>query len=94
MAELSGGFGGSLANNEVSFMILDGAMMAIVVILLTTAHPGFTLGPMWQAGTFRLGRAKKTREPPTAPETSLNVDAGNGGSPIVKTGMFPKTLRR
>ena len=35
VAELSGGFNGSLANNQASFMILDGAMMCIVVILLT-----------------------------------------------------------
>lgn len=64
VAELSRGFGGSIANNEVLFMVLDGMMMAIVIILLTVAHPGIILGPMWKAGGFRLrkSRAGKNRE--------------------------------
>jgi hypothetical protein len=93
VAELKGGFGGSLANNEVSFMVLDGAMMAAVVILLTTFHPGFVLGTMWQAGNFRLGRAKRTRRTDAVQETSMSVDAENGRNSFAKTGMFPKTMR-
>lgn len=62
VAELSGGFNGSLANNQTSFMILEGAMMSIVIILLSTAHPGFVLREMWHAGGFRLRRAKKGSE--------------------------------
>lgn len=94
VAELSGGFGGSLANNQVSFMILDGAMMAIAVILLTTAHPGWTLGPMWQAGNFRLGRAKKTNRAEAVHETVTAEDGRNGRNSFAKTGIFEKTLRR
>ena len=79
MAELSRGFGGSLANNEVLFMILDGMMMAIVIILLTLAHPGIILGPMWKAGGFRLrkSRAGKSREE-TGP--AEEVDSWGPGS--------------
>jgi hypothetical protein len=63
VAELSKGFNGTIANNEVEFMILDGMMMSIVIILLTVAHPGFILGPMWQAGGFSLRKSKaKTTE--------------------------------
>ena len=62
MAELSKGFNGDIANNEVEFMILDGALMSIVIILLTIAHPGIILGPMWQAGGFRLRRSKAAAE--------------------------------
>jgi hypothetical protein len=94
VAELSGGFGGSLANNQVSFMILDGAMMATVVILLTIAHPGWVLGPMWQAGNFRLGRAKKASPEDVVQETSMAVNNGNGQNSFAKTAMFAKTLRR
>ena len=94
VAELSGGFGGSLANNQISFMILDGAMMVIVVILLTAAHPGLILGPLWQAGGFRLGRAKKASGADTTQETSMFASSGNGGDSLVKTGMFAKTLQR
>ena len=58
MAELSAGFNGAIANNEVEFMILDGMMMSIVIALLTLAHPGIILGPLWKAGGFRLRRSK------------------------------------
>lgn len=64
VAELSKGFNGSIANNEVEFMVLDGMLMSIVIILLTVAHPGIILGPMWQAGGFHLRKSKadKTSE--------------------------------
>ncbi|KAA8650803.1 RTA1 domain-containing protein [Aspergillus tanneri] len=39
-AELSAGLGGDLANDEVTFMVLEGAMIAIAVIALTVLHPG------------------------------------------------------
>jgi hypothetical protein len=51
-AELSGGFDGKLANDEVAFMLLDGLLMVITVILLTVAHPGITLGDRWKVGAF------------------------------------------
>lgn len=43
-------------------MVLDGAMMATVIILLTVAHPGLVLGAMWQAGKFKLGRPTRQDE--------------------------------
>lgn len=48
VAELEGGFQSSLANNQVAFMILDGAMMVIAVSCLTFAHAGPVLGPIWR----------------------------------------------
>ena len=47
VAELKGGFDGKLANQEVTFMILEGAMVAIASIALTVAHPGLIFGPFW-----------------------------------------------
>lgn len=94
VAELSGGFGGSLANNQVSFMILDGAMMAVVIILLTTAHPGLTIGSMWQTGNFRLGRAKKTAGADVVQETPMTVDNETRRNSYAKAGLSEKTLRR
>jgi hypothetical protein len=35
-------------------MILEGAMIITAVSCLTAGHPGPALGPMWQAGGFRL----------------------------------------
>ncbi|KAF4457887.1 Sphingoid long-chain base transporter RSB1 [Fusarium austroafricanum] len=41
IAELSDGVGGKMMRQEVEFMILDGCMITISVILLSTIHPGF-----------------------------------------------------
>ena len=49
VAELWEGFSGKLWNNEVDFMVLDGAMMALAVVLLTIFHPGPAFGSHWHA---------------------------------------------
>ncbi|MCJ1403836.1 hypothetical protein MMC11_007059 [Xylographa trunciseda] len=49
VAELQAGFNGALANEEVPFMILEGAMIVIASISLTVAHPGLTFGKSWGA---------------------------------------------
>ena len=54
VAELSGGFQSRLANNEVYFMVLDGAMMIIAMSVLTAAHPGPVLGSVWNSEGFHL----------------------------------------
>ncbi|KFY71643.1 hypothetical protein V499_08177 [Pseudogymnoascus sp. VKM F-103] len=52
-AELSGGFAGHLANNEVSFMILDGAMIMIACGAFTLLHPGYCFTKAgWAAATY------------------------------------------
>lgn len=48
VAELSGGFGGNLANEEVPFMILEGAMIVLATLCLTVFHPGRCLGDQWR----------------------------------------------
>lgn len=40
VAELKGGFKSDLANDQVAFMILEGAMMIIACGALTAIHPG------------------------------------------------------
>ncbi|KAK5027392.1 RTA1 like protein [Exophiala sideris] len=60
VAELSKGFGSSIANNQVEFMVLDGAMMSIAVMVLTLGHPGPALGNMWQQGNFKLCGSRKS----------------------------------
>ncbi|KAL8890481.1 MAG: hypothetical protein Q9192_005865 [Flavoplaca navasiana] len=47
VAELQEGFNGHLANDEVTFMILEGAMVAIASIALTLPHPGMVFGQNW-----------------------------------------------
>ncbi|KAL4977172.1 RTA1 like protein-domain-containing protein [Aspergillus desertorum] len=46
-AELSEGFDGELANDEVTFMILEATMIGIAVICLTVFHPGVVWKGQW-----------------------------------------------
>lgn len=64
VAELSEGFKGELANNEVLYMIFEAVMMAICVLVLTVGHPGLTLGSYWNTGKFhwRQSRAREVEK--------------------------------
>lgn len=55
VAELSGGFNGALANDQVTFMILEGMMVSIACIALTVAHPGLIFGRSWGIAGKGLG---------------------------------------
>jgi hypothetical protein len=48
VAELSKGFGGKLANEEIPFMILEGSMVSLATILMTAFHPGRAFGEKWR----------------------------------------------
>lgn len=43
VVELKGGFDSAVANDEVAFMVLEGAMVSITCICLTAMHPGMAL---------------------------------------------------
>ncbi|KAE8165657.1 RTA1 like protein-domain-containing protein [Aspergillus tamarii] len=47
VAELNGGFSSDLANDEVAFMILEGAMMVIACACMSAFHPGYSLVGNW-----------------------------------------------
>lgn len=47
VAELWEGFSSRLANNEVTFMVLEATMISIAVISLTAFHPTIVFGPLW-----------------------------------------------
>ncbi|EMC98486.1 hypothetical protein BAUCODRAFT_87156 [Baudoinia panamericana UAMH 10762] len=59
VAELWGGFNGSLWNDETDFLVLDGAMLAIATICLTAFHPGLAFGDQWHAANWSF-KSKKT----------------------------------
>jgi hypothetical protein len=61
VAELSDGFGGKLANQEVTFMILEGVMIIIAVTAVTITHPYFSFGGAWGEAAWSL-RGKKNVE--------------------------------
>ena len=47
LAELRDGFQSALARDEITFMILEGAMILIACFCLTFFHPGPCLGKLW-----------------------------------------------
>jgi hypothetical protein len=72
VAELSGGFHGPLANNEISFMILEGAMVVIATSCLTWLHPCVAFQGAWAAANFTF-RTRKSGdvEKPVTPEEGV-----------------------
>lgn len=65
-AELSGGFHGPLANEEVTFMILEGAMICTAVIALTLFHPGLVFGANWDRAAWKVRGGKASVAAPAA----------------------------
>ena len=53
MAELQHGFNGALANDEVMFMVLEGAMIITACIALTAVHPGMIFREAWSMARTR-----------------------------------------
>ncbi|KKK23908.1 hypothetical protein AOCH_004197 [Aspergillus ochraceoroseus] len=65
-AELSEGFDGTLANDEVTFMILEGAMICIAVICQTVFHPGAIFKGQWHDAVWHTRASKETTNYPKA----------------------------
>ncbi|KIX02135.1 uncharacterized protein Z518_08074 [Rhinocladiella mackenziei CBS 650.93] len=59
LLELSGGYDSELANHELTFVLFDSLMMAIMCLALTIGHPGLLFGEYWDRATFSF-RTKKT----------------------------------
>ena len=58
-AELSQGFHGKLANQQVTYMILEGAMICIAVICLTAFHPGLVFKGDWKKASWSKDKGTK-----------------------------------
>ena len=54
IAELSSGFKGEIWYNEVDYMAMEGAMIALCVILMTVGHPGICLAAQYHEADFRI----------------------------------------
>jgi magnesium-transporting ATPase (P-type) len=50
--EMASGWGSEIMQDEPSFLILDGAMVALAVIILTVFQPGFWFAPMMRKKSF------------------------------------------
>lgn len=56
--ELSDGFDSAIANNEVVFMILEGAMISIATIAITIFHPGLAFKGHWAEAGWSFKTSK------------------------------------
>lgn len=77
--ELSEGFAGDMANDEVLFMILDGAMVILSVLCLTVMHPGRGFAGRWNEAVFFFRPNKKSRRNRNHIAHD-NVESGSAGS--------------
>jgi len=59
VAELSEGFKGHIWTDQVDYMVLEGGMVSICVLLLTFCHPGIGFCGHYQEASFKF-RLKKT----------------------------------
>lgn len=62
MAELSDGFKSDLANDEVSFMVLEGGFVSFACIVLTVLHAGPAFRDAWTTASFQLRRLSPVKE--------------------------------
>lgn len=58
VAELQEGFNGELANDEVTFMILEGAMIVIATLSLTILHPGPCFDGQWDTTKWSFRKSR------------------------------------
>jgi hypothetical protein len=61
VAELNQGFDGPIANDEVSFMILEGPMILLAVLAMTVLHPGIAFGGKWSSAAWSIKQHKMAR---------------------------------
>ncbi|KFX95898.1 hypothetical protein V495_03927 [Pseudogymnoascus sp. VKM F-4514 (FW-929)] len=60
LPEMSGGWGNPLMQNELEFLILDGAMIAIATLAMTVFHPTFFLPAMGSRKTIASAESPST----------------------------------
>ncbi|CAG8957696.1 hypothetical protein HYFRA_00000031 [Hymenoscyphus fraxineus] len=59
IVELWRGVGGTLANQQVPFMIFEGGIIVLASITLTILHPGIAFSPRWEEVGWGWGKAKE-----------------------------------
>lgn len=77
--ELRQGFDGELANDEVTFMVLEGAMIVIAVALLTIWHPGRVFKGSWQDAAWSLRGKKSNKQEIVPTDGEKGQESGSGG---------------
>ncbi|PKY05462.1 RTA1-domain-containing protein [Aspergillus campestris IBT 28561] len=70
--ELSQGFDGKLAGNEITYMVLEGAMVALAVVVLTFFHPGWVWNEYWAKAAWHV-RSSSSYFSPSASSKSKST---------------------
>lgn len=68
VVELQGGYTGTVASDEPSFIVLEGVLIVLAVILLTVLHPAYAFGGQWDSATWSLtGKTIEAEYAPVSP---------------------------
>ncbi|OLN87357.1 Sphingoid long-chain base transporter RSB1-like protein 8 [Colletotrichum chlorophyti] len=73
VAEMAGGWGNHIMQDEISFMILDGGLVIVCVSLLTAFHPGVFFPQMTKS---RKARGEKGEATTTTTSENVKVESG------------------
>ncbi|KAI1209820.1 RTA1-domain-containing protein [Annulohypoxylon truncatum] len=76
IAEMAGGWGNPIMQDEPSFVVLEGFCIVIPVILLTAFSPGFLFPAMAEREARRFGRKKAVSEKAKPEEPVISSDEG------------------
>ncbi|KAK2593703.1 hypothetical protein QQS21_008611 [Conoideocrella luteorostrata] len=89
--EFAGGVDGDLFQNEVAFMVMDGVLPLLSVILLTSFHPGAAFGTAWKQTSPR--RAKRPTPLPLreGQVCRLSHSAHHAYDPHIRTQFSPNS---
>lgn len=71
IVEMAGGVLGSLFQNQIAFMIMNGVVPLTAAILLTALHPGAAFGSAWKPTSPLQVQKRKTIPPPLKPRQSV-----------------------
>ncbi|KAK1978140.1 RTA1 like protein [Colletotrichum cereale] len=74
VAEMAGGWGNRIMQDEVSFMILDASLVLICVTLLTVSHPGIHFPQMANSRMAQTG--EKAESTTTSTPENAKVESG------------------
>lgn len=83
LAELSGGWTGSLMAKQTLFYVMEGAMISIACLVLNIFHPAVCFKEMTDGPAKKRQEAEqdKNRQPPTSAMTSLEDLIGSPSPP-------------
>lgn len=78
LPEFASGWGSELQQNETTFLVMDGAMIALAVVVLTVSHPHWWFPRMEEYSRSKKTRARKAGEVGRCGEKGVEGDREGG----------------